>query len=804
MTLLPQCPHFVLPFSRYNSIRYLPANSFRGLHIQIIDLLNNVLSSIHPGAFRGLENSLTSLSLQMYAYRGLPVDALSGLNALTHLVIRGCRSPVLNGNHFKNVPFLEELHLVGCRIRDVAHGTFDPLVKLRKLNLADNLLSEGLLRNVNRLPYLWQLDLSSNRIRSLQISSSWIFPKLKSLNLEGNRLSSLSTNILDTLQLILEDLNVSNNELSDEDVILVQKLRSLRRLNLSNNNISSLSLIKFWTLSNLHDLNIANNNVARLPSSALQGLESSLKILDLHGNPLSTIGPGLLNRLKYLQSLNISHTKVGSFYGNNEHLLEGLVGHFTTLDISNSGLITSNLKFLHGLRKLNYVNLSFNFIAVLDLGLFSAWPKLKSVNLSHNNISVLSGTIYALSDISRIDLSWNQIRSFEKCAFSDAKVLKMVALNNNPLSCSCENAWLFFWHQRFNGIDIEPWRCHSPVWLKYRTLADLSFSDFQCANVSKAVSSESQCTQRREPVPRTFFAPPRLSSVKVVIGLDLTQNCSARIHWHMDHWGDSIHRFRIILKPPAYLEENNSVGIDDMGLTFPREISEHTLSQAILKSTEQICVEALDKLTQVSGSACRRLGRCFEHCLTSKLDIVENVKLQSKQLEATLKGTFLPVILLYVTCSLALGIAIAVSIVCVCKAKSKALWFLSAPFWNARRPNCFEQRTSVASSLPVSNSDSLRLSDGLQTLGRGCTAHSGGRRRSSETVSDVPFGLHGQYLSYTMTRDVPKLELSRNLAQAHTHSEVVDRRRSISGDSRRQPRPSQNEVEENEDYFFYF
>lgn len=157
------------------------------------------------------------------------------------------------------------------------------------------------IEGLNSLKNLKYLDLSFNEIVNLNYLSYFI--NLKCLNLSNNFISSISsTNTLKALK-YLEEINLSNNRLSNE-LILSYFPETIKDLNLSSNNLPSL---KYFSNS-IKSLKLSQNKIYDLQNIEISKFQS-IEELDLSSNNISTDLTILLN-LNNLKSLNLSSNRI--------------------------------------------------------------------------------------------------------------------------------------------------------------------------------------------------------------------------------------------------------------------------------------------------------------------------------------------------------------------------------------------------------------------------------------------------------------------------------------------------------------
>ena len=178
------------------------------------------------------------------------------------------------------------------------------------------------------------LDLSYNYLTTLH---SFGHIKLSKLHLHHNQLTSVTPDTFHQLDVTLEDLDLSFNNLSHFMHYPFREFLSLQSLNLANNQLGpSLSAggrkmgDLFASLSHLQVLNLAHNGITSLPHKQLQHLHhlttlylqgnliadlldlslpdaKSLAKLVVADNLLSTVEPAVLSSLEYLEVIDLSN-----------------------------------------------------------------------------------------------------------------------------------------------------------------------------------------------------------------------------------------------------------------------------------------------------------------------------------------------------------------------------------------------------------------------------------------------------------------------------------------------------------------
>ncbi|XP_070281764.1 transforming growth factor beta activator LRRC32 [Myotis yumanensis] len=215
----------------------------------LLDISHNALKTLELGT--SALGSLRTLLLQHNALQDLPPHTFAGLASLQRLNLQGNRVIPCGGPGGPGPS--------GC-------VDFSGISSLRSLNLVDN-----------ELETLW--------------AGAFLHTPLTELDLSSNPGLDVATGALVGLEASLEVLALQGNGLEVLQVDLPY-FSCLKQLNLAENRLSRLPA---WTQAvSLEVLDLRNNSFSLLPSSAMGGLETSLRRLYLQGNPLSCCGNGWL------------------------------------------------------------------------------------------------------------------------------------------------------------------------------------------------------------------------------------------------------------------------------------------------------------------------------------------------------------------------------------------------------------------------------------------------------------------------------------------------------------------------------
>ncbi|CAK9801613.1 Insulin-like growth factor-binding protein complex acid labile subunit [Anthophora quadrimaculata] len=289
-----------------------------------------------------------------------------------------------------------------------------------------------------------QLNLSNNLLTNITNSDINRLIDLQYLNLARNKLSSLP----DDLQSLrsLHRLDLSGNKIYEIiDINSIRQLPSLMVLQLSRNPLSSLEGL---VSASITVLDASHCEIRELTNTSLDGLKA-LTSLSLAGNPLKLIQKVWSPKLHWLDmsDCRLNYLHPDTFSGLPE-LEELQLSNNPTLAYSTrySTLKHLNLKKLdvsrcnldrpglHGLPSLTYARLSRNGIRMLPDRIFAKNRELGFLYLNANNIENLNvSTFEGLVKLQVLDLSANNLDMIHPLIFRDNVELKLLNLSYNTL-----------------------------------------------------------------------------------------------------------------------------------------------------------------------------------------------------------------------------------------------------------------------------------------------------------------------------------------------------------------------------------
>ena len=231
---------------------------------------------------------------------------VSEINTAVQSLDMSDNSIILEPNALSGLVNLTRLDLSGNSMAYVPAGSFNGLVSLEYLSLDGNLFTSETLApdNFTGTENITTLSLASNGLTATLLGSFLsFFTKLRVFNLDSNLYQFLSPNFFDSLSATLEQLIISNNQLMNLPTSIFSSLSQLKSLDISGNNLYTL-LPGIFTPLLTTDIRLADNpwscdcyliNLTEVISSpgALNFIDASIAFCDvpsqLSTTPLSTV-----------------------------------------------------------------------------------------------------------------------------------------------------------------------------------------------------------------------------------------------------------------------------------------------------------------------------------------------------------------------------------------------------------------------------------------------------------------------------------------------------------------------------------
>uniref|UniRef100_A0A2K6U1U6 Leucine rich repeats and immunoglobulin like domains 3 n=3 Tax=Saimiri boliviensis TaxID=27679 RepID=A0A2K6U1U6_SAIBB len=280
--------------------------AFPPLQLKYLYLNSNRVTSVEPGYFDNLANTLLVLKLNRNRISAIPPKMFK-LPQLQHLELNRNKIKNVDGLTFQGLGALKSLKMQRNGVTKLMDGAFWGLSNMEILQLDHNNLTEITKGWLYGLLMLQELHLSQNAINRIS-PDAWEFcQKLSELDLTFNHLSRLDDSSFLGLSL-LNTLHIGNNKVSYIADCAFRGLSSLKTLDLKNNEIS-------WTiedmngafsgLDKLRRLILQGNRIRSITKKAFTGLDA-LEHLDLSDNAIMSLQGNAFSQMKKLQQLHLN------------------------------------------------------------------------------------------------------------------------------------------------------------------------------------------------------------------------------------------------------------------------------------------------------------------------------------------------------------------------------------------------------------------------------------------------------------------------------------------------------------------
>lgn len=356
--------------------------------------------------------------------------------------------PSRHGSFLSTLRRLKDLRVDFCKIRNIPATALTPLRHLKRLSLRSHnsdwsaMTLELHAETFRGMSELRHLDLADNNIWSTPAELFCPLFSLIHLNLTSNKLQDVSAlGFSDwgngplapgrACASVLENLDLSENEIISLPDNGFSGLRSLEELHLQNNAISTVGDRALAGLTSLKTLNLSSNCLVALPPELFQS-SRDLRRLYLHNNSLSVLAPGLLEGMDQLQVLDLSRNELSSRWVNRD-TFSGLV-RLVVLNLVHNLLTRIDANVFHDLYTLQILNLEHNNIDFVAEGAFSELKNLHALTLSHNKLARIESYHFSgMYALHQLYIDSNKIDYIHEDAFENMTNLQDLGLNGNTL-----------------------------------------------------------------------------------------------------------------------------------------------------------------------------------------------------------------------------------------------------------------------------------------------------------------------------------------------------------------------------------
>ncbi|KAM9408060.1 transforming growth factor beta activator LRRC32-like isoform 1-T1 [Salvelinus alpinus] len=447
----------------YNQLEIISEGAFRDVaQLQKLNLARNALSHNVDSNSRAL-GSLHRLRRLDISMNGLDDDAaelyLRDKSILERLDLTGNGLTRLTPKLFAESLSVTSIRIENNLITAIEEGTFEPLKKLKILNLARNnlvyicdfKLHQVKLLNLSRNsieffvtredghPYeLEILDLSFNNLLYFPMVPKT--NRLRYLHLQSNMVGTLETDTLiseaDSLYRELTSEDEVNDAAANSNIYSNWRLMPLVYMDLSSNHFRSLPVETLSHLTSLVTLNLSKNCLQDISYNTTKGGSGhdggyhrpsltfpSLRYFDLQNNGLRQLSTFFLEALPNIETLNLKENSVRPCDPKDQ------LGPSETTRVSLNSM--SSCVSFWNIKTLRSLDLQDNGIKTLHQNTFERTP-LVSLNLASNvDIILANGALEGLqSSLQSLSISGNNMTT-SALSLPCLKALRRLNMSNN-------------------------------------------------------------------------------------------------------------------------------------------------------------------------------------------------------------------------------------------------------------------------------------------------------------------------------------------------------------------------------------
>ena len=269
--------------------------------------------------------------------------------------------------------------------------------------------------------------LPNNAFRNLKVKSLWL-EQMDIENIEPLAFAGLEDK--------LENANFGYNKLTSLGGF--KSLRKLRGLKVHNNKLTGITASDFAPFaSTLGVLNLSYNKLSSVTGAFLS--LKALRTLTLTGCGLLTLAPGDFAEGMQLRTLAMSFNNLTSVPGEAFSKLKNI----KAIDLSDNDITIVPRHGFADMPKLEYLLLKNNKITRIEKEAFKSLSSMRILKLRNNRIegAVTKDMFVGVDRFESLDLNNNQISSVENLHTSFPKFY-LLDVAENPLRCDCAIAWM--------------------------------------------------------------------------------------------------------------------------------------------------------------------------------------------------------------------------------------------------------------------------------------------------------------------------------------------------------------------------
>ncbi|XP_020639331.3 leucine-rich repeat-containing protein 70 [Pogona vitticeps] len=289
-----------------NNISYINPNELINLHqLAVLHLDNSSILYVYPKAFAKFKK-LWYLHLNNNQIKHLDGGTFEGLSNLHSLYLQNNEIAFVPGGLFSDLTSVQYLMLQSNHLSILGNGTFFGMIRLQILNLANNNISWISPAAFHHLDSLTRLFLGGNSLTHVPSNALVVLKNLERLSLSLNPIVSIPPFAFEGLD-SLQYLSLKSANIKAISVNGFSGLKNLKKLILSNNKLESIDSNTFGLLDNLMYLQLDRNKIINIADDTFEKMGSSLKILNLAFNNLTSLHPKVFEPLESLIHLQANY-----------------------------------------------------------------------------------------------------------------------------------------------------------------------------------------------------------------------------------------------------------------------------------------------------------------------------------------------------------------------------------------------------------------------------------------------------------------------------------------------------------------
>nr|ANG08899.1 toll family protein LongTollA2 [Parasteatoda tepidariorum] len=351
----------------------------------------------------------------------------------------------LVNNTFGFLKNLHDLVIENCKLLTITPIAFNGVSQLKNLALRSRNIQNPLssfklsAETFSQLQLLENIDLSENNMNILPQTLLCPLRNLQSLNITDNDFADISNVGLSTgtRENVLCLVDVQKVWLSYNRIkVLTNKgfaaASQLKELFLDHNSISRAEELALFGLNELEILDLSSNQIVALPPLVLRHCEDLIELY-LQNNSISVLPPGLLTGLQRLRILDLSHNEITNHWLGSDTFSDLI--RLELMNLSHNRLTQIDSKIFRTQYSLQKLFIDNNEIEAISDDAFSVLYKLHTLHLHNNRLTFITASTFSgLFVIDMLSLNNNFIENIHIDAFSNNSAIIEINLSDNKLS----------------------------------------------------------------------------------------------------------------------------------------------------------------------------------------------------------------------------------------------------------------------------------------------------------------------------------------------------------------------------------